>query len=1185
MFKKVLISNRGEIALRISRTLRKMGIQVVAVYSEADRSAPHVLEADEAYLLGPSPVSESYLNVERLLAVIAESGAEAVHPGYGLLSENSAFADQVEAAGCVWLGPTGQQMEQFGKKHAARELAERTGVPLCPGTDLLVSVGAAVEAAEELGYPVMLKSTAGGGGIGMQVCANRGELEAAFATVVRLAESNFGEAGVFLERYVVDARHIEIQIFGDGAGKVVSLGDRDCSAQRRNQKVIEETPAPGISSEQRAEVTAAAVSLGSGVNYRSAGTVEFIYDTKRQEFYFLEMNCRLQVEHGVTELVTGVDIVEWMVLLGAGDSPIANVETVPCKGAAIEARIYAEDPGKDYRPSSGMITEAIFPHGVRCDTWISAGTEVSAFYDPLLAKVQSYGKDRDEAVAILAQAISETRIGGVRTNLALVGEILESSAFREGGVTTRWLPTLTYAPRTFEVLRGGTMTTVQDWPGRLGYWDVGVPPSGPMDSVAFRLANRLVGNAEGTAGLEITMAGPSLRFGCGATVALTGAEMQATLDGEPVEFWKTFKVEAGQTLDIGASKDAGCRSYLAIAGGIDVPEYLGSRATFTLGQFGGHSGRALVAGDVLDIFEEGSGQAEKVEPLVYPNHWEIAVLYGPHGAPDFFTEEDIETFFATDWEVHFNSARTGVRLIGPKPKWARPDGGEAGLHPSNIHDNAYGIGAVDFTGDMPVILGPDGPSLGGFVCPATIIEADVWKMGQLRPGDTIRFLPVSMAEADRLRGEPIGQAVVAPDSIECENPVIATTEVDAVPVVVRRTADEYVLLEIGEMELDLRLRFRVHLLYEWLKKEPRSGFVDLTPGIRSLQVHYNPGATSEGEVVALLFKGLQESPPLAEAEVSSRVVHLPLSWDDPSTQLAIERYASGVRPDAPWCPSNIEFIRRINGLDSIDEVKEIVYDADYLVMGLGDVYLGAPVATPLDPRHRLVTTKYNPARTWTPENAVGIGGAYLCIYGMEGPGGYQFVGRTVPIWNRYQSTPVFVEGKPWMLRFFDRIKWYEVSADELMTLREQVLTGQFVPKVEEGRFNLGEYIDFLEREADSIADFRTHQRAAFQEERERWEAAGLNVVDAEEVIEASAEVVVPEGCVLVEAPMAGSVWKIEAEEGDTVSAEETVVILEAMKMEMAVPSVGAGKVEQVLVTAGGQVKAGDGLMIVRVEAS
>jgi urea carboxylase len=564
------------------------------------------------------------------------------------------------------------------------------------------------------------------------------------------------------------------------------------------------------------------------------------------------------------------------------------------------------------------------------------------------------------------------------------------------------------------------------------------------------------------------------------------------------------------------------------------------------------------------------------------------VLYGPHGAPEFFTEEDIATFFATEWEVHFNSARTGVRLIGPKPKWARTDGGEAGLHPSNIHDNAYAVGAVDFTGDMPVILGPDGPSLGGFVCPVTIIEAELWKVGQLKPGDRVRFFPVGM-ETAREQAKRVDEwlekggeyPVLAKGGLEPA--IIARGEVQCESVVIRRAGDEYVLLEIGEMVLDLRLRFLVHLLYEWLGAEKRAGFVDLTPGIRSLQVHYDPWKTTESDVVDLLLWGLRELPALEDAEVESRVVHLPLAWDDPSTQVAIERYMKGVRADAPWCPSNIEFIRRINGLETIAEVKDIVFSAEYLVMGLGDVYLGAPVATPLDPRHRLVTTKYNPARTWTPENAVGIGGAYLCIYGMEGPGGYQFVGRTTPIWNKYRKTEVFVE--PWLLRFFDRIKWEEVSSEKLLELRREILTGEFVPRIDVERFKLGSYLAFLEEEADSIADFRLHQRQAFTEERKRWEEAGLNVVDIEETMEECEGIDLPDGCEFVESPMMGSVWKVEVAEGDAVEAGVTGLILEAMKMEMIVQVVRTGTVEKVLVSPGAMVKAGDPLLIIRINES
>jgi urea carboxylase len=392
----------------------------------------------------------------------------------------------------------------------------------------------------------------------------------------------------------------------------------------------------------------------------------------------------------------------------------------------------------------------------------------------------------------------------------------------------------------------------------------------------------------------------------------------------------------------------------------------------------------------------------------------------------------------------------------PKPQWARADGGEAGLHPSNIHDNAYAIGAVDFTGDMPVILGPDGPSLGGFVCPVTVVRDELWKLGQLRPGDTVQFVRVGRtalqpriqpkkrprvvthtpATAPAAALAPAAPAVVTGSTAEPSEPGDCILARDAsagggIGVVYRRSGDRNVLVEYGPLVLDLNLRFRVHALMCWLDAHRLPGMLDLTPGIRSLQVQFDPRTLPLDALLAHLQAAERELPDVTDMRVPNRIVHLPLSWDDPSTRIAIERYMQSVRPDAPWCPSNIEFIRRINGLAHIDDVKRIVFDARYLVMGLGDVYLGAPVATPIDPRHRLVTTKYNPARTWTPENAVGIGGAYLCVYGMEGPGGYQFVGRTVQMWNRHRTTREFEAGKPWLLRFFDEIRFYEVSEAEL----------------------------------------------------------------------------------------------------------------------------------------------------------
>jgi len=343
MFDKVLIANRGAIACRILRTLKALGIRSVAVYSEADASARHVREADEAYCLGPAPAAESYLRADTILRIASECGAQAIHPGYGFLSENPGFAEACEAAGIAFIGPTATQMRAFGLKHTARELAQANEVPLLPGSGLLRDVAHALSEAARIGYPVMLKSTAGGGGIGMRLLRSEADVAEAFASVKRLASANFKDAGLFLEKFVERARHIEVQVFGDGRGQVLALGERDCSVQRRNQKVIEETPAPGLSDAQRTALHATAVRLTQAVAYRSAGTVEFVCDADTGEFYFLEVNTRLQVEHGVTEQVFGVDLVAWMVRLAAGDLPdLASLATQP-QGASIQVRLYAED--------------------------------------------------------------------------------------------------------------------------------------------------------------------------------------------------------------------------------------------------------------------------------------------------------------------------------------------------------------------------------------------------------------------------------------------------------------------------------------------------------------------------------------------------------------------------------------------------------------------------------------------------------------------------------------------------------------------------------------------------------------------------------------------------------------------------------------------------------------------------
>jgi len=390
------------------------------------------------------------------------------------------------------------------------------------------------------------------------------------------------------------------------------------------------------------------------------------------------------------------------------------------------------------------------------------------------------------------------------------------------------------------------------------------------------------------------------------------------------------------------------------------------------------------------------------------------------------------------------------------------------------------------------------------------------------------------------------------------------------------------LIEYGPPTLDLDLRFRVHALMCWLQEHRPPGIVDLTPGIRSLQVHFDDSVLPLTRLLDVLTDAEARLPAIEDMEVPTRIVHLPLSWDDPATRLAIEKYSTTVRKDAPWCPSNIEFIRRINGLDSMEAVREIVFGASYLVLGLGDVYLGAPVATTVDPRHRLVTTKYNPARTWTPENAVGIGGAYLCVYGMEGPGGYQFVGRTVQMWNPWRQTRDFRDGKPWLLRFFDQIRFYPVSEQELLKLREDFPLGRFELEIEETTFSLRQYNAFLRENAESIAAFKQKQQSAFEAERERWRVAGQTEYASDTTVADTAsegEIDLPHNGRAVAAHLAGNVWKVPVVAGDRVSAGDTLVIVESMKMEISINAPVAGTVIKVLCREGNAVAAGQEVVV------
>ncbi|GAB3862918.1 hypothetical protein GCM10028801_29440 [Nocardioides maradonensis] len=667
------------------------------------------------------------------------------------------------------------------------------------------------------------------------------------------------------------------------------------------------------------------------------------------------------------------------------------------------------------------------------------------------------------------------------------------------------------ATAAITVVDPGVQTTVQDAEGRPGYWGVGVPPSGAYDELTFTLVSAAVGNPHLAAGLECVVRGPVLRFDADRLVCLGGGITSATVDGRPLPVGEVRRVRAGQVLDVGPVDGPGMRGYVAVRGGIDVPRVLGSRATFVLGEFGGVEGRPLRAGDVLALGREENLLAPTCVGGHLPDlvtDWSLRVIPGPQGAPDYLTEDGVAELFAATWTVDHRADRTGIRLLGPSPRWARTDGGEAGLHPSNLHDSAYPVGGIMLSGDTPVIVGKDGPSLGGFVVAAVVIGADQWQLGQLRPGDTVRLVPVTPEEADAAMAQrrdllaslrPVagastprprataGTAAHAAASCARPEPLASCEARGAAPAfTIRRSGDRHLLVEAGPTELDLTIRVWIHLLAEALRGEHLVGVTEVVEGVRSVLVRVDDdvlGLTALAELLVTLADGLADP---ATVELPVREVFLPIAFDHPEAHEAMRRYRT-VNPTAPWNPDNVEFIRRVNDLAERDEVFDVVARATYLVVGLGDVYLGAPVAVPIDPRDRLVTTKYNPARTWTPQNAVGIGGIYLCVYGMEGPGGYQLVGRTVPIWRLLADQPDR-DPQPWLLRPFDRLRFVPVTVEELAFHRAEMKAGRADLVTRPATFGIAEVRAIEAAAADEIAAVRSTRRAAFEAERKRWGA-------------------------------------------------------------------------------------------------
>ncbi|HEY9900470.1 MAG TPA: acetyl-CoA carboxylase biotin carboxylase subunit [Pantanalinema sp.] len=440
MFSKILIANRGEIACRVIRACQALGIRTVAVHSEADANALHVKLADEAVAIGPAPVVQSYLKMDAVIEAARQTGADAIHPGYGLLSENAAFAAACAEAGIAFIGPRPEVIAKMGVKTEARVIMKQAGVPVVPGSDGAVADVAEAQALASLfGYPVMLKAAGGGGGIGMQLCHDDAELEKAYKLCAARAKAYFGNGDLYVEKYVVEPRHIEIQVLADHHGHVVHLNERECSIQRRHQKVLEEAPSPVIDAGLRAMMGEVAIKAAEAIGYTNAGTLEFLVD-KDRNFYFLEMNTRLQVEHPVTELTTGIDLVQWQIRIAAGEALTLKQEDLAPRGHAVEARLYAEDP-KTFMPSPGTLSALEWPEGIRIDAWVEPGTVVSPHYDPMLAKLIAYGEDRAEAIAKLKAAIGALKVEGIKTNAAMIDAVLSHPKFKAGTFTTDFVST------------------------------------------------------------------------------------------------------------------------------------------------------------------------------------------------------------------------------------------------------------------------------------------------------------------------------------------------------------------------------------------------------------------------------------------------------------------------------------------------------------------------------------------------------------------------------------------------------------------------------------------------------------------------------------------------------------------------------------------------------------------------
>ncbi|KAF8998396.1 urea carboxylase [Cyathus striatus] len=1094
---KLLIANRGEIAVRIIRTAKKLGLRTVAVYTPSD-ATPSMYASQMK-----QPLSSS--------------------------TDDSTTALQSKSEGHAYLP---HELLTICKSHNITLLIQDTA-----------------------SSPSQLNS-------------QRSERLAGSA---ERAKSLFGHEGVFLERYFRAARHIEIQVFGNGLGTCV---------QRRHQKVIEESPSPFL--------LVHPVQLCRSLKYGSAGTIEFIVDDMTGDFFFLEMNTRIQVEHPVTEAIhPGLDLIQLMIEQGMEEryrSGGYNGSSVQMRQEfyddlrrthglhAIEGRVYAENPAETFIPSPGLLQHVELHNDkydwLRIDSWIETGAKVTPHFDPLLCKIIVSSQTRDEAMERFVRAMDECQVLGPPNNMYYLKSIVQSDVFRQGQATTQFLNHFPFTPKAFKVVSPGIDLSIQDLPGRtIGH---GIPRSGPMDNLAFRAANLLVGNPENMEGLEVVTAAGidfSLLFFVSAVIAVTGKQISVSIDGEQKEMWTTLVVPAGGTLDVEdtleGKSSGGFRIYIAFKGGFpSVPAYLGSKST-SMG-LGGYQGRSLMIGDQIDLHDCELGHVEAINiPAAltpsYPYHWTVYVLSGPHDDEEFLTSEGITSFYETHWRVSPSSNRLGMRLeLDTKIQWARTSGGEGGSHPSNILDNAYAPGTINVNGNTPVILTNEGPDMGGYVCLCTVATGDMWKLGQISPGNTIQFRRVSWNSAVRLQEvrDQWLKDVVRGTKQSFDIDEILTINLDPT-----QAGDSGILVEFGDMKLDLFTRARIHAFEEIIRSNTNPGTRILCPCIRSVLVRipnihclFDPIKASQKAFLNFLLSAEQDLPDsVMEMEFRVRKITFPIALDDRWNRDALERYMRSTRDKAVYLPSNIEYLARNNGLSGKEEALQKLVGCDWIVLGVG-FYLACPFLVPLDPRCKLVGQKMNPSRTYTPRGALGLAGPVAAIYPIESPGGYQLYGRTLPAWQTWGKGEPFDRDRPWLLQSFDQVSHMEISCPLTHNLR----LGEYEleTKIEEETFSIAHYETFLNSISEEVTLFEQRKQVASAKEEES-EAKLLSDWEGEkkkgEMEEGHTDERTEVTSSTVTAPLFASIWKINCRPGQVIeSGDEVIFVLEAMKTEIPV---------------------------------